>query len=118
MSSKFHKSFLKILFTIIVPIIFVVVVFSIYLFDRLLDDKKAFLFEKSAAIASIISNVAVDNLFSTATISQIQNTFQSLNEKDLQLEYLVGVISGDKIEYIAYSGLKPPSVKLEYSYSR
>ncbi len=111
MGGRFHKSFFKMLFTIVIPIIFVIIVFSIYLFDKLLDDKKAFLFEKSAAIASMISNIEVDN---TSTISQVQNTFQSLNDKELGLEYLVGKISDNKIDYIAYSDTKPHSVKLEY----
>ena len=103
MNGDFHKNFLKILFAVIAPIILLVVVFSFYLFDRLIDEKKEFLFEKSAAMASMISSVAsfdrkyskekeFGNISSAATIFQVQKTFQSLDEVKLKLEYLVGVI--------------------------
>ncbi|EDZ61401.1 diguanylate cyclase/phosphodiesterase (GGDEF/EAL) with PAS/PAC sensor(s) [Sulfurimonas gotlandica GD1] len=127
MDGNFNKKFLKILVTIITPILVIMLVFSLYLYDRLKDEKKAFLFEKSAVISSMISNVASFDreyskekefayLPSTATISQVQNTFQSLDEKELQLEYLLGMIYDDHIDFIAYSGLKPPPVKLKDSY--
>ena len=127
MNGDFHKNFLKILFAVIAPIILLVVVFSFYLFDRLIDEKKEFLFEKSAAMASMISSVAsfdrkyskekeFGNISSAATIFQVQKTFQSLDEVELKLEYLVGVIRDQKIEFIAYSGVQPSSVKLKDSY--
>ncbi|NOR58521.1 MAG: diguanylate cyclase [Sulfurimonas sp.] len=127
MNGDFHKNFLKILLTIILPILVLVGVFSIYLFDRLIDEKRAFLFEKSAAIASMVSSVSsfdkkyskekeFGNVSSTATIFQVQKTFQSLDEQELQLEYLIGEISGNSIDFIAYSGVKPPSVKLKDSH--
>jgi diguanylate cyclase (GGDEF)-like protein/PAS domain S-box-containing protein len=120
---SFHKKFFKILFTIILPIIIVIVIFSMYLFDRLIENKKTVLVEKSATIASLISNIAsfdrmylkvekFNNLSSTATIYQVQKTFQSLDDMGLQLEYLVGEISNNSIEFIAYSKQKPAAVKL------
>ncbi|WP_373001410.1 diguanylate cyclase [Sulfurimonas sp.] len=127
MKGDFNKNFLNILFTIIIPILMIVGVFSIYLFDRLIDEKKDFLLEKSVAIASMISNVAsfdrkyskekeFGNISEAATISQVQTTFQSLDDGALQLEYLVGVIRDEHIDFIAYSGVKPSSVKLKDSY--
>jgi hypothetical protein len=109
---SFEKKFFKILFTIILPIIILIIMFSLYLFDRLIENKKAFLVEKSATIASLISHIAsFDNIYETqdninsfsssATIYQLQKTFQSLDEKELQLEYLVGEIINNKIEFIA-----------------
>ena len=127
MNGDFHKNFLKILFTIISPILVLVGVFSIYLYDRLIDDKKAFLLEKSTAIASMVANVAnfdrkyskeeeFGNISSTATIFQVQKTFQSLDQRNLQLEYLIGETSDKEIDFIAYSGIKPPSIKLKDSH--
>jgi diguanylate cyclase (GGDEF)-like protein/PAS domain S-box-containing protein len=119
MYSKFHKNFLKILFTIILPILFIVMVFSLYLVERLSQEKRAFLFEKSITLASLISHIAVSekkyskDSSSTETINQVHETFQSLNFMGLELEYLVGKISDGKIEFIAYSDQKPTSIKFE-----
>lgn len=125
MHSEFHKNFFKILLTVILPIVLVVAVFSLYLFDRLIDEKKKFLLEKSATMSGLIANVAsFDRKFSiekdfnkqssAATIFQIQNTFQTLDERVLKLEYVIGEISDGKINFIAYSGnQKPASIKVE-----
>ncbi len=127
MNDNFHKTFLKILFAVVAPILVIVGIFSIYLFDRIINEKKDFLLEKSFAMASMISNFAnfdksysedkeFGNISSQSTLSQIQRTFQSLHIKELQLEYLVGVIEDDYINFIAYSGVKPSAVKLNDSH--
>jgi len=114
MNEKFNRDFLKILLVIVTPILLLVLLFSFYLFDRLMEDKKKFLLEKTYSMASMISSVAAfdkkysinhdfDNLASNATISQVQKTFDSIIQVDLELEYLLGVRDGEHIKFLAHS---------------
>lgn len=114
MNEKFNRDFLKILLVIVTPILLLVLLFSFYLFDRLMEDKKKFLLEKTYSMASMISSVAAfdekysinldfDNLASNATIFQVQKTFSSIIQVDLELEYLLGVRDGEYIRFLAHS---------------
>ncbi|MDD2449525.1 MAG: diguanylate cyclase [Sulfurimonas sp.] len=114
MNEKFNRDFLKILLVIVTPILLLVLLFSFYLFDRLMEDKKKFLLEKTYSMASMISSVAAfdkkysinhdfDNMASNATISQVQKTFDSIIQVDLELEYLLGVREGEHIKFLAHS---------------
>ncbi|EQB40668.1 hypothetical protein M947_00015 [Sulfurimonas hongkongensis] len=123
MNKKFNIDFLKILLVIVTPILLLVVLFSFYLFERLMEDKKKFLLEKTYSMASMISNVATfdkkyskkqdfDNKASNATIFQVQKTFNSIIQVELGLEYLLGVKDGKYIKFLAYSDKQPPKVEI------
>ena len=114
MNAKFNRDFLKILLVIVTPILVLVMLFSYYLFNRLVEDKKNFLLEKTYSMASMISSVAAfdkkysikhdfENKASNATISQVQKTFNSIIQVDLELEYLVGVRDDEYIKFLAHS---------------
>lgn len=124
MNEKFNRDFVKILLVIVTPILILVVLFGSYLFDRLEEEKKRFLLEKTYSMASLISSVAAfdkkytpkqafNNEASNATISQVQKTFKTLAQKELELEYILGVREGKYIKFLAYSGVAPPNVDIE-----
>ncbi|MCK9491689.1 MAG: diguanylate cyclase [Sulfurimonas sp.] len=123
MNKKFNRDFLKILLVIVTPILTLVMLFSFYLFDKLIYEKKNFLLEKTYSMASMISNVATfdkeyyikqdfNNKASNATIFQVQKTFNSIIQVDLELEYLLGVKDGKYIKFLAYSKEKPPNIEI------
>jgi len=124
MNKRFNRDFFKILFVIITPILLLVMLFGFYLYNKLVEEKKEFLLEKTTTMADIISNVAkfdkkhslieyFDYEAEKATLSQVQKTFQSLSQKNLDLEYLIGKKNGDFIEFIAYSNEKPPKIDIK-----
>lgn len=123
MNSKFNRDFLKILFVIITPILLLVLLFSFYLYDRLIEEKKEFLLKQTYSMAEIISNVAnfdkehsqnehFYDIAAESTIFQVQKSFNSLEQKGLNLKYLLGFKNGEDIEFLAFSSDKPEKVKM------
>jgi len=121
---KFIILFLK----IVTPILILVALSSYFFLKKIEDNKKALMYEKVQSMASLIHSVynfdakyslEVDFSFdpNSATLSQVQNTFNELKDYEgISLKYFLGTKNGQYIEYLAYSTQeKPPNVLISDS---
>ena len=110
-------------FKIIIPIVVVLSIGAIYLFEETSSEKKDFMLEKVITLSKIISTMieyekehpTIDSLefSSKATLNQIKRAFENFSESNtLAFEYLVGERNGSKVDFIAFSSTtKPKSVE-------
>ena len=119
------QNFIILFFKIVIPILMLVILSSYFFLKKIEDDKKDLMYEKVQSMATLMHTVydfdakhalkLENNLTpSEATLSQIQETFnQFKNDKAIRLTYLLGRLSGNEIEYLAYStGEKPHNVHI------
>jgi diguanylate cyclase (GGDEF)-like protein len=115
---KINNSSNSLLF--IFPIFVILLFFGKYFYDNAIETKKIEIQEKTELISAMIESVAsfdakysnesdFHNDSTLATLSQVRNTFSSM---DVSMEYLLASIKDDTIIFEAYSKEKPPSVKL------
>ncbi len=121
MNLHFRLDFTGILFLIIIPILLLALIFIYSIQTQTMSHKSEMLKHKAEMIAEIITNVAQfdtkydENPFSfndlRATVSQINSSFVSLSENELNLEYLIGIHKKDEIVFLAFSKEPPPAIK-------
>ncbi len=109
---------------IVMPIIIVLLMGSMYLFEQASSEKKDFMLEKVITLSKIISSMTIyekehpfgdaSYIPQEATLQQIKIAFQNFKTIDkIKFEYLVAKKSAGMIDFIAFSSeSKPKSVPL------
>jgi len=117
-----HNKFLFLFIKVVTPVLGVIFIFSLYLFDMAANEKKTMLYEKAIVVSDILSSIAQqDTLYSSieefykeskkSTVLQVQKIFENFEKKSkINFNYYLLAKEDSKIKFLAYTGKKPKDI--------
>lgn len=123
MQNKALTDFWKTISIILLSVLLFSGVSTYVILSIAIKEEKQTLLNNAQVLANLIGSVAAfDQIHSkeaifnydsdTATLQQVNNALNQLTATKDEYEYLIGTLDANEIDYISYSGLKPPYIPL------